>query len=178
MAAARGFLRALGLAQGDRCVLLAQNSANWIALTLALRADGLVSVPLYVQRPLDELAAIIGQCEPALICGDDPVLLAEVASRTSIRSVTRRRGGAGLHRRAEALRHFGVDCRSQTRRSRRDHLHLRHVRRAEGRDVDVRWRRARDRLRRRPARQPRFGESRNRCFTTCRFVSPDPGFSC
>ena len=88
MAAARGFLRALGLAKGDRCVLLAQNSANWIALTLALRADGLVSVPLYVQRPLDELAAIIGQCEPALICGDDPVLLAEVASRTSIRSVT------------------------------------------------------------------------------------------
>ena len=33
MAAARGFLRALGLAQGDRCVLLAQNSANWIALS-------------------------------------------------------------------------------------------------------------------------------------------------
>jgi long-chain acyl-CoA synthetase len=88
IASARAFLRDFGLAKGDRCVLLAQNSANWIALTLALRAEGLVSVPLYVQRPIDELTAIIGQCEPALICGDDPALLAELASRTAVRSVT------------------------------------------------------------------------------------------
>jgi long-chain acyl-CoA synthetase len=88
IATARAFLRNLGLAKGDRCVLLAQNSANWIALTLALRAEGLVSVPLYVQRPIDELTAIIGQCEPALVCGDDPTLLAELGSRTSVRSVT------------------------------------------------------------------------------------------
>jgi long-chain acyl-CoA synthetase len=88
IATARAYLRDLGLAKGDRCVLVAQNSANWIALTLALRAEGLVSVPLYVQRPIDELTAIIGQCEPALVCGDDPTLLAELASRTSVRSVT------------------------------------------------------------------------------------------
>jgi long-chain acyl-CoA synthetase len=88
IATARAFLRGLGLAKGDRCVLLAQNSANWIALTLALRAEGVVSVPLYVQRPIDELTAIVGQCEPALICGDDPALLAELASRTAVRSVT------------------------------------------------------------------------------------------
>jgi long-chain acyl-CoA synthetase len=88
IATARVYLRELGLAKGDRCVLLAQNSANWIALTLALRAEGLVSVPLYVQRPIDELTAIIGQCEPALVCGDDPTLLAELASRTAVRSVT------------------------------------------------------------------------------------------
>ena len=88
IAAARTFLRDLGLAKGDRCVLLAQNSANWIALTLALRAEGLVSVPLYVQRPIDELTAIITQCEPALVCGDDPTLLADLAPRTSVRSVT------------------------------------------------------------------------------------------
>jgi long-chain acyl-CoA synthetase len=81
IAAARAFLRDLGLAKGDRCVLLAQNSANWIALTLALRAEGLVNVPLYVQRPMDELTAIISQCEPALVCGDDSELLARLASQ-------------------------------------------------------------------------------------------------
>ena len=88
IATARAFLGDHGIAKGDRCVLLAQNSANWIALTLALRAEGLVSVPLYVQRPIDELTAIIGQCEPALVCGDDPTLLAELESRTAVRSVT------------------------------------------------------------------------------------------
>jgi len=88
IATARAYLRDLGLAKGDRCVLLAQNSANWIALTLALRAEGLVNVPLYVQRPIDELTAIIGQCEPVLVCGDDPTLLAELASRTAVRTVT------------------------------------------------------------------------------------------
>jgi long-chain acyl-CoA synthetase len=88
IATARAYFRDLGLAKGDRCVLLAQNSANWIALTLALRAEGLVSVPLYLQRPIDELTAIIAQCEPALVCGDDPTLLAELASRTSVQSVT------------------------------------------------------------------------------------------
>jgi long-chain acyl-CoA synthetase len=83
IAAARAFLCDLGLAKGDRCVLLAQNSANWIALTLALRAEGLVSVPLYGQRPIDELAQIIEHCEPSLVCGDDTALLAQLAAKAA-----------------------------------------------------------------------------------------------
>jgi long-chain acyl-CoA synthetase len=102
IATARAYLRDLGLAKGDRCVLLAQNSANWIALTLALRAEGLVSVPLYVQRPIDELTAIIAQCEPALVCGDDPTLLAELASGTAVRSVTVEEVVQGLSKKSVA----------------------------------------------------------------------------
>jgi long-chain acyl-CoA synthetase len=79
--AARGFLRGLGVARGDRCVLIAQNSADWIAFTLAVRAEGVILVPLLTQRPVDELAAIIRQSEPAVICGDDPRLLETLASR-------------------------------------------------------------------------------------------------
>ncbi len=97
--AVRGYLRAVGVARGDRCALIAQNSADWIAVTLALRAEGVVSVPLQVQRPFDELARILDQAEPRLVCSDDPDLLRRLAAHSAtdvhwatVDEVTRARG--------------------------------------------------------------------------------------
>jgi long-subunit acyl-CoA synthetase (AMP-forming) len=81
---ARTCLRDLGLGKGDRCVLLAPNSANWVAITLALRAEGVVSVPLQTQRPFDEIVRIVDQAEPRLVCSDDPELLARLAARATV----------------------------------------------------------------------------------------------
>ena len=79
VAVARAFLREAAIVKGDRCVLVAPNSVHWIALTLALRAEGAVSVPLSPQRPIEELSAIVRQSEPRFVFGDDPRLLARLA---------------------------------------------------------------------------------------------------
>jgi long-chain acyl-CoA synthetase len=69
---ARGFLRAAGLMRGQRCVLLAANSAAWAAVNLAIMAEGGIGVPLYARQAAVELAAMIRDCTPALIvCGDE-----------------------------------------------------------------------------------------------------------
>ena len=46
---ARAFIRAAGLARGDRCAIVAPNSIRWVALDLALMAEGIVTVPLYAR---------------------------------------------------------------------------------------------------------------------------------
>ena len=53
-------------ARGDRAVLLAPNSARWVAADLALLADGRVVVPLYRQDPR-ELVAMIRAADPSLV---------------------------------------------------------------------------------------------------------------
>jgi long-chain acyl-CoA synthetase len=105
MDAARGYLRRIGAARGDRCVLIAQNSADWIAFTLALRAEGVVTVPLQVQRPFDELVRILDQAEPRLVCSDDADLLRRLATHSAtdvqwatVDEVTRARGSTSSPR--------------------------------------------------------------------------------
>jgi hypothetical protein len=56
---ARAFLRAAGLARGDRCAIVAPNSVRWVALDLALMAEGIVTVPLYARQAPAELG---GEC--------------------------------------------------------------------------------------------------------------------
>jgi long-chain acyl-CoA synthetase len=68
---ARSFLRALHLNKRDRCALLAHNSIRWAALDLAVMAEGLIVVPLYARQASEELAAILQDCSPALICCED-----------------------------------------------------------------------------------------------------------
>src|ERR1700690_2200382 len=65
---ARAFLANQGLKKGDRCALLAHNSIRWIAMDLAIMAEGLVVVPLYARQAPAELAAMMRDCSPALIC--------------------------------------------------------------------------------------------------------------
>jgi long-chain acyl-CoA synthetase len=74
IAKARAFLSASGLKKGDRCVLLAHNSVPWIAMDLAVMAEGLIVVPLYARQAPAELVAMMKDCSPALICcGDAPL---------------------------------------------------------------------------------------------------------
>ena len=64
---ARQFLRARGLKKGDRCALLASNSERWIALDLALMAEGVVVVPLYSRQATAELVQMMLDALPLRI---------------------------------------------------------------------------------------------------------------
>ena len=75
---ARNFLVSQGLKRGDRCALLAPNSIRWIAMDLALMAEGLIAVPLNTRQAPAELAAMINDCTPAQICCSDSALISEI----------------------------------------------------------------------------------------------------
>jgi long-chain acyl-CoA synthetase len=68
---ARAYLRRLRLKKGDRCGLLAHNSVRWVAMDLAIMAEGLAVVPLYARQSPTELVAMMKDCWPSVIaCGD------------------------------------------------------------------------------------------------------------
>jgi long-chain acyl-CoA synthetase len=68
---ARAYLRRLRLKKGDRCALLAHNSLQWVAMDLAIMAEGLTVVPLYARQAPAELVAMMKDCWPAVIaCGE------------------------------------------------------------------------------------------------------------
>src|ERR1700688_3083582 len=68
---ARAYLRRLRLKKGDRCALLAHNSIRWVAMDLAIMAEGMIAVPLYARQAPIELVAMMKDCSPALICCGD-----------------------------------------------------------------------------------------------------------
>lgn len=74
IAAARGFLAGKRLRKGDRVALLAHNSVEWVAMDLAIMAEGLIVVPLYARQAPAELVAMMKDCSPALICCGDAAL--------------------------------------------------------------------------------------------------------
>jgi long-subunit acyl-CoA synthetase (AMP-forming) len=68
---ARAYLGRLRLKKGDRCALLAHNSTQWVAMDLAIMAEGLTVVPLYARQAPAELVAMMKDCCPAVIaCGE------------------------------------------------------------------------------------------------------------
>jgi len=71
---ARTFLVAKGLSKGDRCGLLAPNSIRWVALDLAIMAEGLIVVPLYSRQAPAELVAMMKDCTASLVCCGDEAL--------------------------------------------------------------------------------------------------------
>jgi long-chain acyl-CoA synthetase len=71
---ARTFVASRGLKKGDRCGLLAANSIRWVAMDLALMAEGLIVVPLYSRQAPAELIAMMKDCTPSLLCCGDLVL--------------------------------------------------------------------------------------------------------
>jgi long-chain acyl-CoA synthetase len=79
-AEARAFLRSAGLSRGDRCAIVAPNSIRWVALDLALMAEGIVTVPLYARQAPSELAVMLRDAQPALICAGDAALGDALAS--------------------------------------------------------------------------------------------------
>src|SRR6202158_761981 len=67
----RAYLRRLRLKKGDRCALLAHNSTQWVAMDLAIMAEGLTVVPLYARQAPAELVAMMKDCWPSVIaCGE------------------------------------------------------------------------------------------------------------
>jgi long-chain acyl-CoA synthetase len=71
---ARGFLASRSLRKGDRVALLAANGIDWIAVNLAIMAEGLIVVPLYSRQATSELVTMMKDCSPALICCGDAQL--------------------------------------------------------------------------------------------------------
>src|ERR1700730_1115668 len=80
IAAARTFLRASGLVKGDRCALVAPNSIRWAALDLAILAEGFLAVPLYARQAAGELAAMLRDAGPGLVCCGEPALRDAIAA--------------------------------------------------------------------------------------------------
>ncbi len=71
---ARTFIASKELKKGDRCGLLAANSIRWVAMDLALMAEGLIVVPLYSRQAPAELIAMMKDCTPSVVCCGDAVL--------------------------------------------------------------------------------------------------------
>ncbi len=71
---ARTFIASRHLAKGDRCGLLAANSIRWVAVDLALMAEGLLVVPLYSRQAPAELVAMMKDSTPSLVCCGDAAL--------------------------------------------------------------------------------------------------------
>jgi long-subunit acyl-CoA synthetase (AMP-forming) len=70
----RAYLRRLRLKRADRCALLGHNSIQWVAMDLAIMAEGLTVVPLYARQAASELVAMMKDCSPVLICCGDQML--------------------------------------------------------------------------------------------------------
>ena len=71
---ARTFVASKGLKKGDRCGLLAANSIRWVAMDLALMAEGLIVVPLYSRQAPAELVAMMRDSTPSMVCCGDAAL--------------------------------------------------------------------------------------------------------
>jgi long-chain acyl-CoA synthetase len=76
---ARAFVVSKGLKKGDRCGLLAANGIHWVAVDLALMAEGLIVVPLYSRQAPSELIAMMKDCTPAMLCCGDVGLRDSIA---------------------------------------------------------------------------------------------------
>ena len=81
---ARAFLRRSGLQPGDRCGLLAPNSIRWVAMDLALMAEGIVVVPLYARQAPGELVFMLRDCGATLVCCGDEQLREGIAANWTV----------------------------------------------------------------------------------------------
>ncbi len=75
---ARAYLRRLRLKKGDRCALLAHNSIQWVAMDIAIMAEGLTVVPLYARQAPSELVAMMKDCWPSVIAVGEQVLADQI----------------------------------------------------------------------------------------------------
>src|ERR1700676_1342103 len=74
----RRYVRKFGLVPGDRCALLGANSIQWVAVDLALMAEGIIVVPLYSRQAAGELAGMMKDCSPSLLIVGDADLGAAI----------------------------------------------------------------------------------------------------
>ncbi|HTZ73729.1 MAG TPA: AMP-binding protein [Candidatus Aquilonibacter sp.] len=79
---ARAFIRASGLKAGDRCALYGPNRVRWIAVDLALMAQGVVIVPLDPRQVAGEIAAVVSDAAPGMIFCSDEAFAANLPAGT------------------------------------------------------------------------------------------------
>jgi long-chain acyl-CoA synthetase len=77
----RAFIRRSGLKAGDRCAVVAPNSIQWVALDLAMMAEGIIVVPLYARQSAAELSGMVRDSAPAAIFCSDQALGEEIQRR-------------------------------------------------------------------------------------------------
>lgn len=75
----RACLREFALQPGERCALLGPNSIQWIAIDLALMAEGAIVVPLYSRLSAAELVAMMKDCTPRFLFVSEAALGENVA---------------------------------------------------------------------------------------------------
>ena len=75
---ARESLRARNVKPGDRVVVIAPNSARWVAMDLAILAEGATAVPLYARQAPRELDGMIRDADPVLVIVGEPGLEARL----------------------------------------------------------------------------------------------------
>jgi long-chain acyl-CoA synthetase len=83
VAQARLFIVSAGLKSGDRCALLGPNSIRWVAVDLALMAEGIAVVPLYSRQAAPELVTMMKDCSPAQLLCATPELRDAIAAAWS-----------------------------------------------------------------------------------------------
>jgi long-chain acyl-CoA synthetase len=64
---ARNYLKNLGIQPGNRCALLGPNSISWVAVDLALLAEGVITVPLYFRQAPADLVVMLKDSQPKLL---------------------------------------------------------------------------------------------------------------
>jgi long-chain acyl-CoA synthetase len=77
---AQCFIAGVGLKKGDRCALLGANSIRWVAVDLALMAEGVIVVPLYARQAAGELVTMMKDCAPARLLCATPELRESIAA--------------------------------------------------------------------------------------------------
>jgi long-chain acyl-CoA synthetase len=77
---AQAWIRGRKFSPGDRVAILAPNSMRWIAIDLALMAEGLVVVPLYHRQAANELVAVMRDCRPKMLIADGGALRDAIAA--------------------------------------------------------------------------------------------------
>ncbi len=77
---AQEWIRQRNPAPGDRVAIVGPNSMRWIAIDLALMAEGLVVVPLYYRQAPGELVAVMRDCQPKLLIADGGALRESIAA--------------------------------------------------------------------------------------------------
>ena len=150
VAQARKFLAERGLKKGDRCALLAPNSIRWVALDLAMMAEGIIVVPLYArQAPAELVAHDEGFDAGAHLlrrrARSPPKFRSFGPQRRKSRCSTAFLPATTVAAALRPLSHANSDAAD-------DHLHLRHIGRTEGRGAERRKRELHARLHERAPR--------------------------
>jgi len=70
---ANTFLK-LGIKKGDRVFLLLENSLEYIITYFGIVKAGAIAVPVDPKYKVDEVASLIGDCQPKILVGESPIL--------------------------------------------------------------------------------------------------------